>query len=352
MLKWLITLTTLLIGANLAHASDADNSKAVILAYHRIGEPEHIGSNLNEETFLNHVEEIINNDYNVISLPEVVKAIKAQEPLPPRTIAITFEGAYRSAYQHAIPALIEKKLPFTIFIASESTKIPNHLDWKTLKKISKYDGASFGILPATYTHINGLDKAEATRLINKSRTAFKENMGFEAKLFSYPFGEISHTLKTIAQEQGFDAALGLQSGPAYTGTDPLRLPRFTMTDQYASLDRFRMISNTYPLPIKELVPEDTLIKAPLEQIGFTVDLKQSLNSLSCHISGQGKPAIEILENRVEIIPQEPISSERTRMNCTLPNNTEEEEQSWRWFSLLFHTPAHTEEQEINEAILP
>ena len=317
------------------HASDIEN-KAVILAYHRIDEPEHIDSSLSFEQFQEHIKELQNNDYTILPLTEIVTALKNKTPLPDKTIAITFESGYASIGDNAIPLLIENNIPFTIFIASESTKIPTHLDWKHLQKISKYDGASFGILPAQYKHISKLPSPESTRLINQSRITFKENMGAEAKLFSYPFGEISSDLQKIVTAQNFDAALGLHSGAAHDRSNMLTLPRFTMTEQYADIERFRMITSTKPLPIKDLEPQDHKLTEPLTQIGFTATLEQeSFKNLSCHISGQEKPIIEIIENRVEIIPSEPIFEERTRLNCTLPAHNGDKKQ-WRWLGMLFH----------------
>ena len=328
-------LLILLCITNVPAFAQSLESKGVVLAYHRIDEHEHIDSSLDSETFKSHIEELLNEQYNIIALPDLIDAIQNGSKLPPQTIAITFEGAYRSAYISAIPLLMENNLPFTIFSASESTKIPNHLNWKDLKKVSKYKKASFGILPASYSDITALDENEATRQINKSRIAFKENMGFEAEFFSYPFGKTSSAFQSIAAKQGFKAAFGLHSGPVHSKDNMLFLPRFVMTDQYADLERLRTIAKTLPLTVTEKEPQTTLITKPIKQIGFTVadELKEKLHGLSCHISGQSKPKLEILENRVEIIPEEPITGPRTRVNCTLPAS----EDAWHWLGMLYHT---------------
>lgn len=335
MLKILLIIILLL--PSIAYAYDEDQSKGVILAYHRIDEPEHTDSSLSFEKFVEHVQEIKQGEYNVVPLSELIKLLKNKANLPEKTIALTFEGGFRSIYARAIPLLIENDLPFTIFIASESTKIPNHLNWDDLSKISKYEGASFGILPAEYKHITDLPKTEITRLINQSRKAIKENIGKETTLLSYPFGEISSELKEISLTQGFDAAFGLHSGPAHSKSDFLVLPRFTMTESYADIDRFQMITNTIPLVTKDEEPQNWKTSSAVQQIGFTA-LNQSedtLKTLSCHISGQNKPKIEILANRVEIIPETPIIDERTRLNCTLPVIGKDQKQ-WRWLGILLH----------------
>ncbi|MFK7839073.1 MAG: polysaccharide deacetylase family protein [Bdellovibrionales bacterium] len=321
------------------HAFQND-SKAVILTYYRIGEPQHQRTNISIEQFDEHLNEITNGDYNILPLSKVVTALKNSEPLPPRTIAITFENAYRSAYNHAIKKLIKRDIPFTVFVASENTQIPSHLDWKTLNKIAKFKHAEFGILPSTYKHIAYLSKQDTTRSINKSRKRFNDNMGFETNIFSYPYGETSNTLLEILEEQDFKAAFSLHSGPAHSQTSPLQYPRFTMTGHYADIDRFRMITNTLPLTIRDVEPDNWMLKEPLKQIGFTVskNLEENLNALSCFISNQEKPIIEIIENRVEIIPREAITDSKTRLNCTMPShiNSDNKEQ-WHWLGMLFHS---------------
>jgi len=333
MFRFLLFLTVL-IAPNIALSLEADQSKAAILSYYRIDEPEYINSSLSFEQFHAHIKEIQNGDYTILPLPEIMAAIKNKQELPPKTIAITFEGGFSSIKNKAIPLLIENSIPFTIFIASNTASIPSHLDWKALKKVSKYEGATFGILPADYKHITHLEKSEITRLINQSRIAFKNNMGLEAKFFSYPFGEISSALENILSAQGFDAAFGAHSGPAHEKSNILSLPRYTMTEQYADIDRFRMITNTLPLPIKDAEPQNWKLSEPLTQIGFTLDEKLNAKELSCHISGQSKPTIEILGSRAEIVPSNPIT-ERTRLNCTLPAHLDDQKQ-WRWLGMLFH----------------
>ena len=335
-----ILLLMLMITPN-ANALESDASKAVILAYFRVGEPQNPESNITTELFDSHLEEILESGYTVLPLTKIVTALRNKKPLPPKTIAITFEGGYRSAYENAIPKLIENEIPFTVFIASENTKIPSHLDWKTLKKIAKFEGAEFGILPSQYGHITGFSDAQATRLINKSRITFKKKMKKEVSLFSYPYGEISNNLIEIAEKQGFTAAFGLHSGPAHSGSNMLALPRFTMTSHYADIDRFQMITNTLPLPVDEIEPADWKRNAQLTQIGFTApqSIEHELQDLSCHISDQENPKVEIIANRVEIIPQEPITHERSRINCTLATTNENDEKQWRWLGMMFHMPS-------------
>lgn len=316
-----------------------DKSSAIILAYHRIGEDANPDSNLRIAQFREHITEIINGDYNVLPLSDIITAIKTGQALPPRTLAITLEGGYRSAYENAIPHLLGNNIPFTLFFASGSLDHQNHIGWRELKALSRKNGVSLGILPASYARITHLPLAEQARQINVARSAFRTNIGQEAPYFAYPFGETSTALKNILRSQGFDAAFSLQSGAAHSGSDLLELPRFTMTEGFGDIDRLRLVTNTLPLPANDIEPSNSLITSETPHIGFTVPqaLEKSLETLSCFISGQPKPSIEILGKRVEIRAAEPIVNQRTRVNCTMAGTQDENDKTRaRWLGMLLH----------------
>lgn len=85
-----------------------DAHSAVILAYHRIDEEAYPESTLGLEQFLEHIHDIEAGGYHVISLPALLEAFESGDPLPLKTLVITFEGAYRSAIEDAAPLLLEK----------------------------------------------------------------------------------------------------------------------------------------------------------------------------------------------------------------------------------------------------
>jgi peptidoglycan/xylan/chitin deacetylase (PgdA/CDA1 family) len=315
-----------------------DQSAAVILAYHRIGENAYPENNLRIDQFQSHINEILHGDYNVMKLDDVIDALESHKSLPPRTIALTFEGAFLSAYQNAIPLLLENDIPFTVFYVSDlaDRKDPNHMGWSALKKLSRNLNVSLGILPASYDHVAYKPESEIRRLINKAKIRYREEFRQEPHFISYPFGEYSAALQDIIKMQNFQAAFGLHSGASYAGADLLALPRFSMTESYGDLGRFKIAANALPLPVTDIEPDDPKLSTSGSQIGFTVSkaLQNKLSALSCYISGQSKPELEILGTRVEIRAQEPLTSSRTRINCTLPKDSEAK--NWRWFGMLLH----------------
>ncbi len=317
-----------------------DGHAAVILAYHRVGDDANPDSNISTAQFLSHIEEIEKGRYNVMPLPALLDALGKNAALPPRTIALTFEGAFKSVLINAIPVLLEKNIPFTVFYSSDYADGDSgaYMNWADLKKLAAYSTVSFGILPSSYQRLASGPTEEIRRQVNKARARNRDMLGSEAQLFSYPFGEYSPEYKSIIEASGFHAAFGLQSGAVFGGADLFALPRFTMTDKYGDVERFRTVAQTLPFPVLDVEPQGTELNAEKPVIGFSVpdSLVPSLKSISCFVTGQPEPEVHVLDERVELRLKESIDEDRIRVNCTLPgpSNPEDDSPAWRWFGMM------------------
>jgi peptidoglycan/xylan/chitin deacetylase (PgdA/CDA1 family) len=321
-----------------------DKYSAVILAYHRVGEEAYPDTNLRIAQFQEHIQEITSGDYTVLPLGTIMEAIKNHRELPPRALAITFEGAYESAMQNAIPLLLEKNLPFTIFYSSGQLDSGNEqfMSWEELKFAANKNGVDLGVLPASYSRLADQPRDEIRRQVNKAVQRHREVFGVQPRWFAYPFGDYSLAYKKIIQATGFQAAFGLHSGTVFESSDYFSLPRFAMTERYGSLERFRLVVNALPLPAIDLEPQDPYLTGERPSIGFSLPaaLEREIGDLSCFISGQPQPEMEIIGRRVEIrplqIPDQIPDDARLRLNCTMPGpvDTETDMEQWRWIGMF------------------
>lgn len=306
-------------------AQTAQQNSAVVLAYYRIDEDSAPNSSLTFEHFNAHIEEIISGGYTVMALPDIIRHLKNQTALPPKTIAITFEGGYRSVLKNAVPLLESYDLPFTVFYASALAQNASdqHLSWEELHYLKGNALTSLGVSSQHYAPLPALEPQEQTRRINSSIAEHRKQFGRAPTLFSYPDGQWTPALKTTLQDSGFTAAFGIQSGSAGFETNLYALPRFTMTERYGDIERFRMVTQARALPVSDILPHGTIPATNMPQIGFTVSMPATaLKPLSCFTSGQARPHITILEpspskSRIELRLAESLTAERTRVNCTL-----------------------------------
>jgi peptidoglycan/xylan/chitin deacetylase (PgdA/CDA1 family) len=344
-----ILATALLVSAS-AHATVAeDKSAAVIFVYQRVGEDSVPQGNISVDQFKEHIEELKKDGYAVLPLPKIIAAVKDGKPLPPKTVGITFEGAYQTTLSNAVPLLEEAQLPYTIFFAPDmlDNDSPGRMTWKQLLKLRKDGLVTFGLLPAAYEHMVNQTTEQNAALINRAMGRYREMLEEEPQFFAYPYGEFNAALKKQLASYKFTAVFGQQSGIVHSASDFMALPRFTMTDDFGDLDRFTLTANALPLPVSDVVPEDAIVTDNPPTIGFTVtpDI-HNLGKLSCFASSLGKlPLMLVGKNRVEIRPPQPFTDRRTRINCTLPNEaiTPGEPLNWRWFGMLLISPSVEED---------
>lgn len=338
--------------ANGDSAGPGYSNAVVIYAYQRIGEDEYPGSSLRLEQFEEQLNELQTGGYNVIGLDDAVRALKEGAKLPDKSVVLTFGGGHRSIWDHAVPRLLNARLPFSVFVPTDPIdwESPNYMTWKQLRELHK-KGVTVGIHGADYEHMVNMARPEVLESINRAAARFREELDFTPQYFAYPFGEYSKALQTIISEWGFAAAFGQQSGVAYDGSDMSALPRFTMIESYGDLERFQLTANALPLPVHDVIPIDNAIKDNPPNVGFTVDKAlKSLDGLSCFATGQGRTKLEKVENHVELRLSKPLLTDRARINCTMPAEAYGpfEEPRWRWFGMMFAVPQKNEQALIEE----
>ncbi len=344
-----LIVTCLSAGIPLAHADspappvlEADRHKAVIFAYHRIGDDAYPNGSVRIEQFKNQMRELKEGGYHVLSLPDVIKAFETGQDIPDQSVVITFDGGHTSIVDIAAPILMSYQFPFTVFVAPGTTNkgARNHVSWDDLRQLTDTGLVTLGIHPAYYGRLTHLPDTDIKRYLNSAVSLYREQMGDMPDFFAYPFGEYDVTYRNIVSRMGFKAAFGQHSGAAYDRADRMTLPRFNITERYGGIDRFIMAANALPLPVTDLVPEASRLDNTLPAVGFTLtpDLAAYSQNLACFVSGQRKPRLDIpSKGRVEIRLSEPIDQPRTRINCTLPGPSVAEDDDtprWRWLGVM------------------
>ena len=329
--KFLISFLFIIIFTNQLFAKE---NSASIFVYHRFGENKYPTTNTTISQFKEHINELIKNNYNVVSIEEIIDAFKNKNDLPEKTIGLTIDDAFLSIYKKAWPILKEKNLPFTIFVSTGSVgvKSKNIMNWTQITEMAN-SGVTIGHHTKNHFHLVSRDKETIINEIEEANNDFFKNLGFTPDIFAYPYGEYTYEIKQIAKEY-FKAAFGQHSGGIYNEIDIFELPRFSLNEQYGHLKRFKFAANSYGLRIKNILPKDKTIKKinpPL--LGFTL-LNDIEGSIKCYPSHNiNANLIKIGEKRIEIRFDREFPKGRTRINCTINDKGK-----WRWSGFQFFYP--------------
>ncbi len=318
--------------------AQAQENNAVVLMYHRFGEDQLPSTNIRIEQFEAHIAELTSGAYNVLPLEDIAKALRDGTPLPDRTVAITVDDAFLSIYTEAWPRLRDAGLPFTVFVSTDPVDQGRggYMSWNQLRELAAA-GVSIGNHTASHLHMADASPEENAAAIARSRERFQAELGLVPVLFAYPYGEASLEVRKIVAAAGFEAAFGQHSGAAFTGHDPLYLPRFAFNENFSGMDRFRLIVNALALPARDVTPADMMLDDNRPAFGFTIDpTVGDLSRLNCFVSGQANPATiqRLGDTRFEVRADEALRPGRNRFNCTLLTR----EGRWRWFGMQYYLP--------------
>ncbi|RMD86725.1 MAG: chitin deacetylase [Alphaproteobacteria bacterium] len=316
-----------------------DRHDAVILIYHRFGEPDLPSTNIRTEQFEAQLAALAAGDYSVLPLADIVRAFADGSALPEKAVAITVDDAYRSFADTAWPLLRKYGFPATLFVATDPVDegFSRYLDWETIRRLHR-EGVAIGHHGAAHLHLidAGIDAARAD--IARASERFRAELGFVPDLFAYPYGEYSRDLAELVHRMGFTAAMAQYSGVAAAGGDRFALPRFPLNEHYSTPARFRLIVNARALPVTDVLPSDTVLtpasNPPAYGFTLTTDIP-GLRALACYPSHSGPAAITFLPGRrVEVRVDRPFPKGRGRINCTLPGG----DRRWFWLGRFFYVP--------------
>lgn len=319
---------------------------AVILQYHHVNNKTPANTSISPSQFKAHLEYIKTNNFNVVSLSQLIDAVKQQQPLADKTIAITFDDAYADILTHAKPLLDSFGYPFTVFINPNLVDGSgrDYLSWQQLVAMAD-DGvmiANHGLDHVSVARIDPRDKQQLntyTEALLKAETLIQQKTGQHWRYFSYPYGEYIPEMQDWIKANDF-VAFAQRSGALGLTTDLTSIPRFPASQPYDQLQTLHDKLYALPFDLKESDENRQTVYRYQQsrQISFDVQVADfKPENLSCYISGLGKQEV-IWQSRqhFSITFDKALPVGRVRCNCTAPSISQPGRYYWYskpWFIL-------------------
>ena len=249
---------------------------------------------------------------------------------------LTVDDAFTSFYENAWPYLKQKKIPFILFVSTQSVGKRGYMTWEQIKEV---ENSSFGFIgnhSHSHEYLVKYPFEDFRNDIDTSIEILKKNIGYNPIFFSYPFGEYSLLQKQYITKK-FQFGFGQNSGVIDLNKDVFELPRFPINEKYGDLKRFNFLVDLLPLQYKSLLPNDKFItesknNPPFVKIDFFEEQK-NINNINCYSntgSDWSKTEIVYFNKSLKLIFTEKFNLRRGRINCSL-----NDEQGWRWLGIQF-----------------
>ena len=310
----------------------SDDKGILSLMYHRFNENKYPSTNIQMDIFRKQIKMIRELKYKFYDPKNLEKNFDV--PKIEKKILITIDDAFTSFYKVAWPYLKKEKIPFILFVSTQTIGKNGYMTWDQIKELEKESIAYIGNHSHTHKYLVDLKNEEFINDINTSTSIFKDKLGYNPIFFSYPFGEYSAFIKEYISKN-FKFSFGQHSGVIDINKDHHELPRFPMNEKYGDLKRFKFLINLNPLQYKVLYPLDKYLRnnnPPKFLVEFFGEQK-NINNINCFSDegdGWEKSKVSFNQNVLILNFREEFKFRRGRINCSLNDDG-----IWRWFGIQF-----------------
>ena len=218
-----------------ADAALAGSAKYVpILCYHRFNAARSTSRmEVSGAEFEKQLQWLRDNGWTVVPLKAVISFVEGRDTLPPKSIAITFDDGYRSAYEVAAPLLRRYGDPATFFIYTDFVGTGAGMSWTQVADL-KRDGLlevqshskSHGDMAK---HLPGeTPGAYAKRLQAEVYTPLAvlgRHGASGTEVFAYPYGSANEQVEGVVHGAGYPAGVTVARGGNPSWAAPLLLRR-------------------------------------------------------------------------------------------------------------------------------
>ena len=310
------------------------NEKGILaLIYHRFEENKYPSTNVKIEVFKKQINIIKENNLSFLNPKNF--DLEFKQVSKEKKILLTIDDAFSSFYLNAWPILKKDKIPFILFVSTESVGKKGYMSWDEIKEISKEDFVFIGNHSHSHDYLVKYKFEKFKEDILKSKKIFSKKLSHNSKFFSYPFGEYSLEQKKYISKN-FSYAFGQHSGVIDLNKDKYELPRFPINEKYGDLERFKFLINLLPIQYKAIIPEEKFLleanNPPSLIIEFFND-QPNINKINCFSNEGGdwkNSKLNYKKNKIEVIFTEKFIPRRGRINCSM-----QDKDGWRWFGTQF-----------------
>lgn len=176
--------------------------------------------------------------FHVVPLGEIFRLARSGQPLPRRTLAITFDDCYRDNLD-AAHVLAAHGLPATFFIPTAfvgtdhvfpwdlSLKRMPNLSWDDVRQMHQL-GFEIGSHTVTHPDMGTISADQVRYELVESKAVLEDRLGSRVRWFAYPFGGVDNfraDCLPLLRQAGYDGGLSAYDGLIYRGMDSVVLPR-------------------------------------------------------------------------------------------------------------------------------
>ncbi len=201
-------------------------SDVLVLCYHAISPDWPAALSTTPERFEQQLEMFVRRGYTGATFEQALTAPPAR-----RTLAVTFDDAFRSVLDLALPIMRRLGLPGSIYVPTDHPGTPGPMAWegtdrwvggpheRELRCLGwdelcglADEGWEVGSHTRSHPHLTRLDDDGLTDELEGSRSLCEQHLGRECTSLAYPYGDVDRRVIEATQRAGYRVAAALPEG--------------------------------------------------------------------------------------------------------------------------------------------
>jgi peptidoglycan/xylan/chitin deacetylase (PgdA/CDA1 family) len=220
--------------------------------------PLHPMSYLGQAELAAFLDDLAGRGYRTWTLAEAARRAAAGEPLPRRSVVLTFDDGCRCFAEHAFPELQKRGMTATLFAVSGELGGTNRwdraagereerlLDRDELRRLAAA-GIEIGSHSRTHRDLTACSDEELRAEVEGSRRDLEAALGIPVLTFCYPYGHLDDRARAAVAAAGYRAAVSIHRQPGARAGDPFALPRLIVNPGESRFERRLKANGLYPL---------------------------------------------------------------------------------------------------------
>ncbi len=191
------------------------------------------------------------NGYTVITLSQLYDFLDFKDQIPQKSVVITIDDGFRSAFDIAYPILKKLGHPATFFLYTGLVGSKKAMSWNQIKELAKN---GFDIQSQSRTHRDMSKllpdenfKAYVSRIekeITWAQKIIRDKIAYTPVFMAYPYGKSNDLVIALLKKHGFRGGLTVRRGSNPFFTDNFKVKRAMIYGNY-DLKTFRKNLNTF-----------------------------------------------------------------------------------------------------------
>jgi peptidoglycan/xylan/chitin deacetylase (PgdA/CDA1 family) len=237
---------------------------ALVLCYHALSPDWPAALSTTPELFREQLELLLDRGYRGATFEQAVESGDR------RSLAVTFDDAYRSVFALARPIMDELDVPGTVFVPTDwaGSEEPMRWDgvyqwlegphehemlcmrWEQLRELADA-GWELGSHTRSHPFLTAVDDDRLGAELRESRLTLERELGRPCRSIAYPYGDVDERVIEAAREAGY--AFGASLPKKLSSRGPLDYPRVGVY-HVDDLGRFKLKVSPFVRRVRRYVP--------------------------------------------------------------------------------------------------